>query len=279
MPPKLSIVTPSFRQPEWLKLCAASIADQQGVAVEHIVQDAGTGSELETWAASQPSLTLHVEKDSGMYDAVNRGLRKASGEILAYLNCDEQYLPGALAQVAQFFERHPETDVAFGHALVVDLEGKFLCCRKAIQPGRYHGWVSRNLATLTCSTFFRRKVIEDGHFFDPNLCAIGDAVWVMRLLNQRVRLGILPHITSTFLDHGSNMMLSERGVREQTEFIQTAPAWARALRPWIRLHYRLRKLFAGAYRQAPFSYTIYTRSNPRERTTFHVAKPTFRWIR
>ena len=43
-----------------------------------------------------------------MYDAINRGLRRASGEILAYLNCDEQYLPGALQEVAAFFEKHPE---------------------------------------------------------------------------------------------------------------------------------------------------------------------------
>ena len=114
MRPQFSIITPSFRQLDWLKLCAASIADQAGVRVEHIVQDAGTGPELEAWAAGQQTLTLHVEKDRGMYDAVNRGLRRATGQILAYLNCDEQYLPGTLAAVADYFSRHPEVDVVFG---------------------------------------------------------------------------------------------------------------------------------------------------------------------
>jgi len=67
----LSIVTPSFRQLPWLKLCAASISDQAGVEFEHIVQDAGSGPELEAWAATQPQLRLVTEKDQGMYDAVN----------------------------------------------------------------------------------------------------------------------------------------------------------------------------------------------------------------
>ena len=67
---------------DWLKLCAASIADQQGVTFEHIVQDAGTGPELEAWAAGRPFLKLYVEKDAGMYDAVNRGLERAIGCVL-----------------------------------------------------------------------------------------------------------------------------------------------------------------------------------------------------
>src|SRR5947207_1085752 len=63
------IVTPSFRQLEWLKLCAASVADQAGVNHEHIVQDAGSGPGIEEWARTIPGLTLNVEKDEGMYDA------------------------------------------------------------------------------------------------------------------------------------------------------------------------------------------------------------------
>src|SRR5690348_16281526 len=93
-----SIITPSFRNSDWLKLCIASVADQ-GVTAEHIVQDAGSDDGTQEWLLKDARVRAFAEKDGGMYDAVNRGLRRATGEILAYLNCDEQYLPGALSTV------------------------------------------------------------------------------------------------------------------------------------------------------------------------------------
>src|SRR5271155_3382250 len=103
---RFSVVTPSFRQSQWLKLCVASVADQ-GVEVEHIVQDACSDDGTLDWLLTDPRVKAFSEKDAGMYDAVNRGLRRASGQILSYLNCDEQYLPGALQAVGDYFERHP----------------------------------------------------------------------------------------------------------------------------------------------------------------------------
>src|SRR5688572_28783022 len=94
-----SVITPSFRSSEWLKLCIASVADQEDVTVEHIVQDAGSDDGTLDWLLKEPRVAAFVEKDSGMYDAVNRGLRRAKGEFVAYLNADEQYLPGGLKEV------------------------------------------------------------------------------------------------------------------------------------------------------------------------------------
>src|SRR5262245_9541807 len=108
---KFSICTPSFRQFEWLKLCSASVQDQEMVEVEHIIQDAGTEPALESWAAGLSRTRLYVEEDAGMFDAINRGWRRATGDYVAQLNCDEQYLPGALRMVGNFFERHPGVDV------------------------------------------------------------------------------------------------------------------------------------------------------------------------
>ena len=290
MRPTFSIITPSFRQLDWLKLCAASIADQAGVRVEHLVQDAGSGETMLAWAAEWKrkcetedgrfSFQLAMEKDDGMYDAVNRGLRRASGELLAYLNCDEQYLPGALATVADYFAKNPAVDVAFAHAVVVDAQGGFRCCRKAIPPGRLHTWVSGNLATLTCATFFRRKVLDEhALFFDPTKRAIGDGVWVMGMLEKNIRPGIVPALTSAFVDDGRNLMLSPEAVREQRALVASAPAWARAARAAIIAHYRARKWWHGAYRQEPLDYAIYTAASPDERVVFPVEKPSFRWVR
>ena len=116
-PPDFSIITPSLDMLGYLQRCRRSVADQEGVSLEHIVRDGesqdGTVEWLEREAAatnlpgSRRRLVACSEKDEGMYDAVNKGFRQARGKILAYLNCDEQYLPGALRAAQEVFERGP----------------------------------------------------------------------------------------------------------------------------------------------------------------------------
>src|SRR5688572_33328672 len=108
---KISVVTPSFRNSRWLKLCIASVADQPGVQVEHIVQDAGSDDGTQDWLPHDKRVKAFIEKDAGMYDAINRGWQRAAGDVVSQLNCDEQYLPGALQAVGEYFQHHPETDI------------------------------------------------------------------------------------------------------------------------------------------------------------------------
>ena len=93
---QFSIVTPSFRNSQWLKLCLASVADQQGVELEHIVQDSCSDDGTQDWLPRDRRVRAFIEKDDGMYDAVNRGYRRAQGDILAHLNCDEQGAHGGV---------------------------------------------------------------------------------------------------------------------------------------------------------------------------------------
>src|SRR6266576_879359 len=162
---RLSIINPSYLGRQWLPLCIASVADQQGVEVEHIVQDSCSGDGTEEQMRNYPHVRAYVEKDAGMYDAVNRGFRRATGDILAYLNCDEQYLPGALAAVQKFFEENPRIDVALAGSIITDGDGKYICHRALLVPNARHIWY--RFPILTSSVFIRRKVItEGGHFFD-----------------------------------------------------------------------------------------------------------------
>lgn len=271
-----SIITPSFNNSEWLKLCIASIKDQ-GVPLEHIIQDPGSSDGTLDWLPSIPGLSLFVEKDLGMYDAVNKGLAKSKGDILAYLNCDEQYLPGTLQKVQRHFQAHPDTDVLFADAIVVDSDGKFLAYRKAISPARAHTWVGNSLAVLTCATFFRRSVLDKGISFNANLRSIGDAEWVLRLLTAGVRMRLLRDYASTFTETGENLSLKPRVAGELQQFRASAPVWMKALRTPINAHHRVRRALHGAYSQKPFAYSIYTRHSPAHRTTFQVERPTFRW--
>jgi glycosyltransferase involved in cell wall biosynthesis len=274
---RISVITPSYRNSEWLKLCVASVADQEGVEVEHIVQDPGSDDGTLDWLLSDRRVKAYVEKDDGMYDAINRGLRKATGEILAYLNCDEQYLPGALKTVADFFTAHPGVDVVFADALIVNGEGDYICHRKVLQPSKYHTWLC-HLGTLTCATFFRRKLIDDDAlFFHSRWRVLGDAQWVLQLLQRKLPTAVIRRFTSAFTDDGENLSLKPNAVQEKKALRESAPTWARKLTPLFVLQHRLRRLLCGIYFQRPFTFSLYTRASPDRRVVHVVEKPTFIW--
>ena len=277
---QFSIITPSFRNSEWLKLCIASVADQ-GVELEHIVQDACSDDGTQDWLPHDSRVSAFIEKDRGMYDAVNRGFRRAKGEILSYINCDEQYLPGALPAVWDFFQHHPKVEVVFAHTVIIGPSGEYLCERRACVPTRWHSWVSGNLAILTAATFYRRSLItERGLFFDADHRVVSDALWVLKLIEDRVPMAILDRFTSAFTDTGDNLCLRPNAVREGAALLGSAPIWAQWARPLVIAHFRLRRLLAGHYRRrAPYDYAIYTKTSPKARETFHVAQPTYRWVR
>lgn len=273
---KFSIVTPSFRNSRWLKLCIASVADQQGVEVEHIVQDSCSDDGTQDWLPHDPRVKAFIEKDTGMYDAINRGYRRAQGDILAYLNCDEQYLPGALKTVSDFFESHPGVDVVLPGTIVTNGEGRYICHRHSLVPHPQHIWFK--FSVLTSSVFLRRRVInERGLFFDTRWRDLGDFHWFLALLKQRVPMAVCDTFTSVFADTGENMNLKPNAIREKFETTAMAPRWVRALKPaWI-VHHRLRRLAADHFSLKPTVYSIYTFDSPERRVIFDVPKPTAVW--
>ncbi len=257
----------------------ASVADQK-VELEHIVQDACSDDGTQAWLAQEKRVLAFIEKDQGMYDAVNRGLRRARGDILSYLNCDEQDLPGALEKVGDFLSRHADVDILFAGAVVVDAAGEYLCDRRPLIPQRLHTLVSANLSFLTAAAFFRRRVVEQhGLFFDPKLRVVGDAMWSLAATEAGLKMATLSEFTSAFTETGANLCLSPHGLREQREMFVSAPFWAQRAAPLIVAHFRFRRWLAGHYRCRPYSYAIYTSDSPERRKTFRVDNPTFRWRR
>jgi len=273
---RFSIVTPSYRNSNWLKLCIASVADQSGVEFEHIVQDSCSDDGTQDWLPHDKRVKAFIEKDGGMYDAVNRGYRRATGDILAYLNCDEQYLPGALKTVHDFFEAHPQAEVALAGTIVTGREGKYLCHRHAMVPHPRHIWF--RFPVLTSSVFIRRRVIhERGIFFDARWRDLGDFHWMLALMKDKVPMAVCDSFTSAFADTGENMNLKPNAIREKAATEAMTPRWARVLKPlWIG-HHRFRRLAAGHFSLKPTSYFIYTLQSPERRLRFDVAKPTAVW--
>jgi len=124
--PRISIVTPSFRQARYIERTILSVIEQGYPNLEYFVQDGGsrdgTVQILERYA---PRLSgWQSEKDGGQSQAINRGFARTTGEIMAWLNSDDILFPGALAQVAEFFARNPDVDVIYGHRVLIDEEDR-----------------------------------------------------------------------------------------------------------------------------------------------------------
>lgn len=259
--PLISIVTPSFHQLDFLKCCAASVRDQSGnFEVEHLIHDGGSGAEFEEWAANQNHAICVSEKDEGMYDAINRGFRKAKGGIIAWLNCDEQYLPGTLERVARYFEEHPETDIIFGDLVLVDEVMSPLAYRRAVMPTLGHIRYS-HLSTFSAATFVRRRVLDDGHFLQTRWKTIADAVWIEELLSAGYRAATLRLPLASFCMLGSNLGQSPLLFEERAAWEKEIGATGKWSKRWYILEYRLERLRAGAYLMRKITASCYIRGN------------------
>ncbi len=273
---KISVITPNRNSGAWLNLCIASVADQGGVVIEHLIHDA-LSSDLDTdFISKHPNIKLVSEADSGMYDAINRGLKKASGDIFAHLNADEQYLPGALESVAKCFREDSRLDVLYADSIVVDSLGEPVCCRKSMKPTRLLKYT--HFPTITSSLFFHRRVIDEHRlYFDSKYRVVADAVWMRESVTKNLRTAVLRQYTSAFTETGANLDLSLAASDESRNLSESNPAWAMRLSFLLRALTRVKRLLQGTYHQRPFSYQIFTLSHPKRRKQFDVKNPTCIW--
>lgn len=207
MPPLFSIVTPCFNSRKVLPQCVGSVRGQKEVSVEHIIQDGLSKDGSADWARSQTGLIVQSEKDKGMYDAINKGWALSQGEILAWLNADEQYLPGSLARVAQVFRDNPGADIVHADTIIVAPDGRPLAARREI-PLRAAYVRNIFLYTLSCSVFFRRRLLDKGLLIlDPDFRNAGDTDLMLRLLAAGARPVQLRAYTSLFGVDGNNITI------------------------------------------------------------------------
>lgn len=268
---------------DFLKCCAASVADQEGAVSQHIVVDGNSNDGSAKWLKQHPHIKSIREKDNGMYDAVNKGLKMADGEILAYLNCDEQYLPGTLAAVKYYFHENPEVDIVFGDALLTRPNGSLIAFRKGYTP-RWRYILASHLYVLSCTMFFRRKVLDDGFCFDTRFKAVGDMDFVVRLLRQGYSARHIKRYFSAFTMTGENLSADPRAVKEWKELLLKAPLTVRWGKWLLNLGRLTEKLLSGAYFQkTPLEYSLYpARVIPAEgvepeRRDFRANKASSRW--
>lgn len=124
----VSIVTPSFNQARFLEATIQSVLSQQGVEIEYMVVDGGsTDGSVEILRRYADRLAWWVsEPDRGQTDALNKGFARARGDLLAWLNSDDTYQPGAVAEAVAAFAEHRQAAAVYGEANFIDEQGRII---------------------------------------------------------------------------------------------------------------------------------------------------------
>jgi glycosyltransferase involved in cell wall biosynthesis len=158
---QISIVTPSFNQGAFIEATLQSVLTQSYPAVEYLVMDGGSTDETpEILERYRPRIKyLRIGPDDGQTDAIANGFALASGDILGWLNSDDLYAPGALAEVAEFFMRHPAARFVFGDSLWVGRDGTPIKSKREIAFNRFV-WLRTYNYIPQPSAFWRRELYE-----------------------------------------------------------------------------------------------------------------------
>ncbi len=210
--PLVSIVTPSYNQAAYLEETLRSVLDQDYPNIEYILIDGGStdGSRaiIERYAAR---LAWWVsEADRGQTDAINKGLARAHGEILAWLNSDDTYLPGAVTQAVAYLQAHPEAGMVYGDANLIDEAGVVIGKFPARQTD-YRRLRRGYVHIPQQATFFRAALWHQVGPLDPNFYfAMDYDLWVR--LARQAPLHYFPSLWANFRLHeaGKSVISDDR---------------------------------------------------------------------
>jgi tetratricopeptide (TPR) repeat protein len=190
----VSIITPSFNQAKYLEDTIQSVLNQDYPNLEYIIVDgASTDGSVDIIRKHENQLAWWIsEKDNGQAEAINKGLSHATGEIVAWLNSDDTYLPGTLSAVVKTFEENPDVALAYGNMLAVDENGGIINILRYSQL---------SLEDLLCfqiigqpAVFFRRAALEKAGHLDPTYHFLLDHHLWLRI----AMLGRILHVDQTW---------------------------------------------------------------------------------
>lgn len=279
---KFLILTPSLNQLPYLKRCVASVRDQAapGLEVRHVVIDGASTDGTMDWLRAE-GIEHISEPDQGMYDALNKGLDRFFTEhrtlntehYLAWLNADEQYLPGTLMRVAKAFARRPDADVLCGGTVIVDAEGRLRTFWKSLPLRRLY-LSDGTLYNLTCAMFFRAHLFAGGRRLDSTRRAAADWVLVDDLLSEGNKTGLIDDYLAAYTFLPENMSNQSSAEEERAALAQGIPVW----KQWVgRVLRAAERVLRGTRRERfPLAYALYMDPD-RPRREFSSPPVAARW--
>ena len=250
--PKISVVTPSFNQAAYLERTLRSVLDQGYPNLEYIVIDGGsTDGSVEIIRKYEDRLAYWVsESDRGQADAINTGLRRASGDWVAWQNSDDIYYPGVFADIAQTAAAHPDVDLIIGNMMIIDAHDQPLRDIHYVTPS-YGALRAEGMVMVNQAAFWRRRVHAEIGWLEESLQCSFDYEWFLRL-TERYQGVHVNRIWGGFRLHGETKTSNwtQRFSEENSKILQ-----GRQLPQWqIRL-YQLRRI-ALMLSQGDFAYVM-----------------------
>jgi glycosyltransferase involved in cell wall biosynthesis len=210
--PGVTIVTPSFNQGQYIEATIRSVLAQDYPAIEYIVMDGGsTDGTLEILRRYGDRLRWVSARDGGQADAINRGWRSGDGEILAWLNSDDVYLPGAVSAAVAALHQHPAALGVYGDCDYIDEHGRLIDTHPT-GPFDYPALV-RSLITPVPqpATFLRRDAVAAIGYLDEELSMVLDLDLWLRL-GLRGPLVYLPRRLAHFREHASSKTVARQAL-------------------------------------------------------------------
>jgi glycosyltransferase involved in cell wall biosynthesis len=185
MRPRLTIITPSFNQDSFIERTLSSVLDQCYENLEYLVVDGGsTDGSVDIIRRYEDRLAWWVsEPDDGQTDALNKALRRATGDVVAYINSDDVYLPGAFDTAMAALEAHPEASWVVGACRFEGTAGFTAEVWRPTPPtGPRHWWLLGPWGVPQPSCFWRRSVFDDLGPFREDLHLVFDTEHGLRLV-------------------------------------------------------------------------------------------------
>ncbi len=247
--PKISIITPSYNQAQYLEQTILSVLQQNYEALEFIIIDGGsTDGSLEVIRKYEDRLAFYVsEKDRGQAHALNKGMARATGEILAYLNSDDLYLPGAFAAVVNYLRDNPECEWVCGDTLMFG-EGRNDEVVSANVPRTPAHALSWSYTAPQPGMFWKRELLSEG--FDEQWRYCFDHELYVRLLLAGHKCEHLRVTLAAYRLHPTSKTVAEGDLFEG-EFDQIAQIYEPQLsgsgRRWCAATRLLRESFEASH--------------------------------
>ncbi len=216
--PLVSIITPSFNQGKFIRETIESVLSQNYTNVEYIVMDGGSTDETVDILKSYGDRIHWVsEKDGGQADAVNKGIHRAKGEIIGWLNSDDTYLPGAISEAVRFFQRQKHVGMVYGEGYHTTENGEIIdrYPTESFNMDR----LAQNCFICQPTAFFRKEVLINIGMLNKDLHLCMDYELWMRISKQ-YEIAYIPYFVATSRMYEDNKTLSRRK-EVFTEIIKT----------------------------------------------------------
>jgi glycosyltransferase involved in cell wall biosynthesis len=182
---KISVITPSFNQAQFIERTIQSVLDQNYPDLEYLVIDGGsTDGTLALLKKYEAHLTWISEADRGQADAINKGFKQATGDIVCWLNADDEFMPGALSTVAAYFGQHPEAKFLYGDVQTIDATGRSYGRRGNVRPTCFDDLVHEGDFIVQPAAFWRAELRHEAGLLDESLRYCMDYEYWLRIAQQ-----------------------------------------------------------------------------------------------